>query len=663
MVMSSDRRRAASRAVAADHGNEPGRPALRLIGFDALLTLATGAAAMLIFGWRSRFFEADPETPLAYKADAIQYGNVVWNAILGNPFTSGSLGAPGGQQFGLSSYGVEWIPSLVAAAMSPAGATTPWPAIYRYILLTYVLTGATAYLALRWVRAPRVAAVMGALGFCLIPQHQENAIAALFLANLFAVPLALALALRILEGARFEDLPPSAWRWRRRLSGWCIASVCIALLPLGANYYMVFALMTFGLSAIVAVTRRQWWPRAIRLGGLTGACVLASLVAYGPILFARARAGVGPEDSQSDRRPFAAYLNGGDPLSLFSPFRNGFVEDALKEMPRYAGFATEYDTSTAVTIGEYSGFRGGTALLAVFAVLALAALGAFSRADFLRRRTPLPPLALWAVVILVLLALAYSRGGLGTLISFLLPQIRGYARLAAFVAFTAIALLALLTSSRATPNRALRVTCSVLLAAVALESVTAVTAVNQPRYGSSIVEPVVLAEFNAGVETPGLVVRTLGPEGAERLAAEADRLLPDDCVVLVLPLAKYPVDFGLGLTSYYAYELLKPGLVASDVYWSSGGFAGTPHNRFTDTWLAAYQRGEVDAVVDAAEAAGYCGILLFSGLQDAFHGAGPVNGSAFAQSGSAVAGILDQRYGRCYDDSESAVHLYCTPTA
>lgn len=619
-----------------------------------------GLGCLLLFRVRSGWSSVDTGLPYLYFADPLQYANAVFNAQMGNPFEGPTLGGPTGQQMGLSSYGVEWAPAWFAAQLaSPENG--PWQAQYRYWELSYVLVPMAAYAAARWLGVQRVVAAVAAVGFTFIFQHQ-NEFRILFYVSLVVLPFAIVLAIRMSAGSTFAELVPGKWPStgrRRSILGAGLAALALLTALTGANYYMIFSFLLLGSAAALLLVRRRWWGRSARLAVLTGFSGLPLAISYLPILFARSQQDLAAEASQVDRRAFAAFANGGDLLNLLMPYTSGKVYETAREVPELGAFMLEYFTSPLTVGSEYVFYRGGVAVPAALALILLALLGAYRRQDLLMQVSPLPTTFKATLFVSVLCTAWYARGGLGTAFAFAVPQIRGYARAASLVTFCAFLVLALVASRRVTSFLPVRVLAAVLLVVAALDSVSTADRLPPQPSGRSYTVP-----SETGLTTAlggdGIVVRTLGPEGTKELVVAADARLPDGCTVLVLPIVQYPVDFMIGLPSYYAYEEIKPGLLPSDVNWSSGGFQGTPGNAFVDRWIGSYAAGDLESVLSASEGEGYCGTLFFSDLHAAFHEAGAARGSRYLQPAPDVRAALRARYGPpCHDDQESQVQLYC----
>ena len=142
----------------------------------------------------------------------------------------------------------------------------------------------------------------------------------------------------------------------------------------------------------------------------------------------------------------------------------------------------------------------------------------------------------------------------------------------------------------------------------------------------------------------------------EALVEEADKSFAEGCSVLVLPVTTYPVDFPATIVSYLTYETLKPGLVSSDLSWTSGAIPDTPGShpnaRFRELFLAR----DYERLQSESKDAGSCGVVMFSGLQDAIAKANP---SGFDDS-STIRDRFSIGYPDiCFEEEETGIVLMC----
>jgi hypothetical protein len=629
--------------------------------YDFFLALVSGSVCFAIFYRRAAWSAVKSANPLAYFADPIYYANLVHNSQLGSPLLGRNLGGPMGQQLNLTAYGFEWVQSWVVSFFAHP-ANGPWLAMNRFLLFTFFMTGFSAFLAFRWMAINRIASFICSLAFCLIPDHQPYDVG---LANMAPMALNLAVIYKISSGTRITELFsfPFTQKWNaRKKNAW---SICLLFLVevfqlTAATYYILLTTLLAGSLLLFYACSSGNKLKIQNLLIHIISQISVTLICLGPILISRLSNNLSlSEPSTGDRRPFAAYANGGDFFALFSPFSaNSIYAQFLGHLPRVKAFLLEYRSSPITTGSEYIIHSGGT----IFIVLLLAGLTFVLIKGKSKKYSQFVPnfilLHLKTLLIIFSLTLGwYLRGGLGTFISFIFPYVRGYARFSALLIFFGIAIVGLVASSF--PRKKVRITFIIILTFIALDTVSSIPKINQLT-SFSIIHDVGEGEL-AGAATiaKGISLRTLGIEGTRKLDKVASNKLPVGCTVLELPLVKYPVDFSIGITSYYTYELIKPGLEISKIKWSAGGISMTPNNKFTDSWIVPYEHGNYSGFLANVNPKTFCGILVFRGLQEAFHEAGKQNNSLFGPS-NLLTNELVKNFGEpCYSDVQSAVDLYC----
>jgi hypothetical protein len=562
------------------------------------------------------------------------------------------LGGPNGQQYGLSAYGFEWIQShFIAFFAEPS--IGPWAALNNYALYSFFITAFCSYLILRWMKIARFVALAGSVAFTLIPAHQVYSPG---LGNMSALVISIGLAWKITTGSRLSNL---FFDESKRITffhnvplvnTFILLVVCLFQLT-AALYYVMFTSLLVG-SVLIFKLLRGTSLRAL------GLCitflafqVMTLLIALAPILFGRLSQSLPfSEPTTGDRRPFAAYANGGDLFAVFAPHNaSSLFYHTIIKIPGVQNFFQEYYFTSSKKGYEYTIYPTGLIFVAIL-ILCIILVITRKGSKLLSQLIPF--------YILIGLTFGwYVRGGFGTFFSFLFPYVRGYARFSVVLIFLGIALLAFMITQTSQKN--LRVIGTVLLCLTLADNISSVPKINQSVTKSQ--EKTVGADELPGANTiaKGITFRTLGYLGTLELNKNADRLLEKNCSVAVLPLVSFQVDFKIGITSYYTLELIKPGVEPSSIKWSSGGITGTPNNSFSDRNLPFYQNGDYTGLFDDIHAMGFCGVLVFRGLQDAFHEAGAQNGSNYGESKALVSYLVDEFGQPCYSDLESAVDLFC----
>lgn len=616
---------------------------------EGALASACGVAAVAVALWRLDWWGYDQTLPQTYFADPVQSANMVYNAQTGNPFFTPTLGAPLGQQLGLSAYGVEWPQSMLAGVLAPAQ-VGPWLALNRYMLLSYFLAGAFGYLGARWVGVRRATAFIVGLCFSLVPLHLLFSVSWFTLGNYAASALFVAIFIRLASGTPLTELVPripANWSsGAKTVLGVAAIAFCGLASAVGGNYFMWFN----GLIALIVGTallaRRAYWRRALRVW-LVGVVQLSVIVAVAlPIVVARKHAGLSmAEPSTSDRRAFAALANGGELFSAFLPSAGSVSHKWLERFPVFSNFVREYYSSQLIIAKDYQG-----GLVVVFAVLALGAwgIGLLRRGDAFTRVTPLSGVVQASVLLLGASALLYLRGGFGSFFAFIFPSIRAYDRVVILVVFSSLLVLAGLAALPGIRSVARRL-ITVALILVLLDAISGM----HPPGPANRDQRLVIDLGN------GLQLTSLGPTQTKELVKAANKLMPAGCSVLVLPAVTYPVDFTLGVTSYVGYETIKPGLLGGTVGWTAGGIPGTPNAQWNDELVARFRAQQFASAIDLAADHRSCGALLFTSLQSVIAQATAGTGSPHGAP-EVVQAALRKRYGDpCYADLSSQVELYC----
>lgn len=628
---------------------------------ELFAALTSGILSLSIFYFRSEWSHVKPSLPLSYFADPLYYANLVHNAQLGNPLLGKNLGGPLGQQFSMTAYGFEWIQSWFVSIFAPASGG-PWLAMNRFVLFTFFITGFCAYVAFRWLAVNRPIAILCSLSFTLIPDHQPYDVG---LANMAALALIMALVWKIATGTPITELFrfrfTEKWSEFQRVTWNVLIFIALGLFQLtAATYYLLLpTLLALSILIYLFIT-----PGNIqRIKGLSififsQMCI--TMICLGPIIISRTSVHLPfSEPSTGDRRPFAAYANGGDLFALFSPFSsNSIYAQTISHLPRVSSFYQEYLNSPITLGSEYIIHRGGMIfafMLLTFLIYFVARARTTQRENFIKDYNKLN---LHMLLVIFLLTFGwYFRGGFGTFEAFVFPYVRGYARYSVLLTFYGLAIFGVLATKL--PRKPLKIYVAAMLIAVLIDTASAIPAINQINT-TALVRVIGDGEL-AGASTlaHGITLRSLGYFGTRKLDSAASKYLRSGCTVLELPLVTYPVDFSIGITSYYTYELIKPGLEDSDIKWSAGGVPNSPNNRFSDLWLGNYQEGDYSGFFSAVANGQYCGILFFRGIQNAFYKAGGKNGSYYGSSDELTKQIVANFGLPCYSDIASAVDLYC----
>lgn len=233
-------------------------------------------------------------TPFGYGGDSLLYLRIAKTLVATGSFqTSPRLGAPFGQDLHDYPLGGDNGQFLILRFMASV-VHDPALLLNLYFLLTFFLISSTAWLAARLLGAGGPLAIAVGLIYSFAPYHFDR-IAHLMLANYWALPIGVLLAVRAAHSMSFES--PRTSRGLL-VSGMTLVG-CVVVGSFGA-YYAVFVTMTVAvLCLVLALTYRTVRPlmHGIAVGAVITAALVANLwssIAYGrangsnPIATARA---------------------------------------------------------------------------------------------------------------------------------------------------------------------------------------------------------------------------------------------------------------------------------------------------------------------------------------------------------------------------------------
>ena len=634
-----------------------------------LTMLSAGVVSIYAFVLRSGWQHLKLSQPLMYFADPVYYANLVANAQQGNPLHGYHLGGVAGQQYSMSAYGFEWVQSSFVSLFASAQAG-PWLAMNRFLIYTFFATAVCAFLSLKYLKIPTPYCFFAALAFSLIPDHQPYSVG---LANMSVLPPALVLMWKLYSGATIKELFPWLDRWiqseRKKFTVSVAILILLALFELTAATYYILLLILFSLSLVAILLFKPGNSRKIRnflIFIVTQ--VIALIICLGPILLNKLISGLSfSEPSTGDRRPFAAYANGGDLISLVSPFsERSLFYKILSHFKIFKNFYSEYTTSSITTGTEYIVHPFGLLIpaVAIFLVIFIIKHNYKTKSPTLNHKSKLP---IQKIVfsedqkiglVFISLALAwYFRGGLGTFTAFLFPYVRGYARFNAIITFLTLATFGTFIDKL---NYKKSISIMGIVFFVVLDTASSI-----PRI--SVNNQIALVKEIGKDEIPGsssaiknLKFTSLGYDQAIKLLNFTNTHLRKGCLVYELPMMHFPVDFSIGIPSYYSYELIKPGISGTSQNWSAGGIPGTPANGSFDRLWPAYANSNFIALENAFKSERACGILIFRSIADDIAIAGNSLGNHFPPS-TALIENLTKEYGQpCYTDNNSQITLFCT---
>jgi hypothetical protein len=401
--------------------------------------VAVGLLALVAAAWVMQLWRANLSSPFRYTEldDTKFYLMLIRSIIRHGSFEAGSsLGAPFGQQLADFPQGADNLNFLIIRGLTLFSSN---PALIDnlFFLLTFPLTGATAFLAMRKLAVAPGPATVGAVLFALLPYHFYRGDSQLLLSAYYSVPLSAYLFLSIFLGdSRFRrrDAPGNrafAWLSSRTLSTVLLCAVTAS----SGLYYAAFALVLLSAGALVALVAGRGRAAVESTLGcvlLIGVFLVANL---SPSLIYRAEHGANPLIARNLTDTELLALK---PAQLLLPVQGDrlpFLENLNSEYAK-AG-SSGYCEQCYETLGSV----GDVGFLWLLAGALAAVLGA---GGLLARSRLYGPAAL-GVLLSLLIA---SVGGLSSLLAyFLTPDVRGWNRMSLFIAFFSLLAAACLTQA------------------------------------------------------------------------------------------------------------------------------------------------------------------------------------------------------------------------
>ena len=543
------------------------RPHLRELFLGALL--AALLSSVLVAGL-IRIWDQPLRVPFQYalvndsdEQDASLEAMVDANvAQTGWYFHNPRLNAPYGQDW------IEWpMGGDTAAYVIKRGLAVftadPYLIMNVFWLLTFPIVAATAYPALRLLRASLRTALVGAVLYSLAPYHFRNGVGHENLAFYAAIPFAVVLCVQLLgarpPGFRLRVGPPPPgmehvladggrvhWFEHMRLSGrigrllWPLAAV--VLISLDNFYYLAFFLFAGGVCAVVGALARRDWRPLVSMAALGTVGLVVSLAANLPTLLWTRGAGPNPV-SPLARTPGSSEAYPLRPIELFTPV-------AGHRFPPFDWLSSQLaprggSQFTTANLGLFAGF--GVTIGVVLLASRIIRRDRHDRATDLRL----------GAVIVVAVGLAVAGGGSRLLEITGAGSIRAWSRIGIFIAFAGVALMCrqldrfhtwLLHARPASAHTAWPLVLVAVVAFSVLDQVTPAAIPDARRYEAA-------------------------HTADEMFVTALEDRLPDDAMVFQLPSVPFPE---AGAAAFAAdYDLLKQGYLHSDTLrWSAGGMRG-----------------------------------------------------------------------------------------
>lgn len=516
-------------------GAPPGdwREAFRLNVLWLAITLAvTGVALMIVL----QLWRADPYVPSNQGLDNEFSLMLIKNLLQGGWIhQTQALGAPFGQE--LYDFPVVSADVLHLLMIKAIGLLTDDPVlvINTFYRLGFFLVAASAFVAFRLVKISLPAASVAAVLYTLLPYHfLREFLGHLTLAAYFAVPLACALMIRQLGDEPLLDLRRLRGRGREvglRRSRTILALVICLVVGLSSVYYAVFTILLLVFAGLIrSLTVRSARPllASVLLAGLTASSLAVALLPN--LLYVQRN---GQNEQAVERVAQESETYGLKIVNLLLPTPGHRVEAVDIRPQDRSGEGTE-----ALGIVGAVGFVG--LLVAVFRRL-------------LSTRGALPHLANNLTALVLFTLLLGTVAGLSSVVAALgFVQVRAWDRLSIFVAFFALAAVALTLDhlavrSRGSGSAGARLGLCSLVLVIGIADQTVPQFV--PRYKAS--------------------ARTWNSDSSFFQAVEAQFGSAD---VFQLPIMQFPESRPVGKLSSYAH--LRGYLHSDSLRWSFGGMKG-----------------------------------------------------------------------------------------
>jgi phosphoglycerol transferase len=337
----------------------------------------------------------------------------------------------------------------------------------------------------------------------------------------------------------------------------------------GSFYYSAFTVLLVVVAALLRFVSERDRETLVAGGGIVALILAVSLVQLAPTIVYRIDHGT--NDQVAKRYWFESEVYGLKLTNLLLPVDHHRIGVLARRKAEYGQQIPQTEGQVA-TLGVVASV-GFLWLIAV----ALAACVGVGRRYSLGVHGGLAALT----VVSVLFA---TTGGFSTLLGVVWPQIRSWNRISIFIAFFALAAVALL-----------------------LETLRGAL---ERRHVSAIVFPAVLAAVLAvGVfdqTTPAYIPAYHALKSAygndQELVASLENQLPANASVVELPYEPFPEP---SLGGRAPYDPAKPYLHSHDLRWSWGAMRGRPED-----WAATIAGKPAAQVVPAARQEGFSGILL-----------------------------------------------------
>lgn len=545
-------------------------PAIEDGSFDVSAAALSALLSTLLTVPLLRLWRADLEVPFAYSGDANSHGMLI-KSVLDHGWyeRNPQLGAPFGQRF--NDFPMPDNLHLAVAKVLGIASDSYGAVMNLYYLLGFGLAAFFAVLALRLLRVSRgVALVVGVL-YAFAPYHFIRGEAQLFLASYYAVPLAVMLAMGVLGHTELFPRRAGVDGWLGRVSWRAGATLAMCVLVGSSSaYYGAFAVILVGVAVVgQGVANRD---RRALVAGLTVAAAISLTVAANvapDVLWSRSHG----ENTE------AVFRAPGDTETYSLKLTQLLLPAAAHRVDALGATAQRYLRDFPLPSEPHP--LGAVAAIGVIYLVGSAAVTLLRGSA--RPSTDLRMLHLGVLTIAALLAA--MTGGLASLFELVfIPILRGWNRIAIFIAFLGLVAVALLLErlrERWMSGRSMRF-AGVLVAVLVLGVLDQTSPDYVPNYQGN------RAVFQSD----------------DDFVKRIEAALPDDALVFQLPFVEFP-EAG-PLHGMIDYDHFRGYLHSSSLRWSYGGIKG----RTEADWPESLANERPADVLPRLAAVGFDGVYV-----------------------------------------------------
>ncbi len=569
-------------AAGPQAGSPSSRVGRRLVEHPSSPYLATALLTSVVVTLAVQLWKVNLRVPFNYAGDAVASAMYFKTTLETGWFeTQDRMGAPYGQKM----FDFPFTDDLHPFMIKIFGLFTHnWVIVFNlYYLLGFLLAAVAAVWFLRLCGLSRAVTVVMATLYAITPYHFVRNEHHFFLGEYWMVPFALGLILKALLGHPLwgrRVVTGRAAGLRGTLTGTGAGTVAIAMLiVLDGAYYGLFTALLLGLAGVAAALARKDWRALGRvlpaLGAVAAAFVLVSLPGW--VWAARHGSNPGaavrfPEQSETYAGKLVALL-------LPAPYhRIGFLRHIRQS----------YDLFPIDTEDAALGFLGAVGLLLLLALPLVAILRATQTVPAAQRPDGSQVIA--ALSVLAWLTLLCSMvGGVGTVIAYFLPEIRGWNRMSIFLALVCLAAVGMLLDWFA---RWLR------------------TRSAGPRAGwwraATLVVVLCVGFYDQTPPALGTVYSQYAGQFAndEAFFTRIEAAVPAGSMVFQWPYVAFPE--GPSVVNAINTEQVIPFLHTTTVRWSGAGIKGRPQI----DWMGTVSALPPASMVEQLAVVGYQGIVV-----------------------------------------------------